>query len=152
MKKEMQSAELNELTRILQTAISPVALISGVGLLVLAMTNRFSHMTDRARALSKQLKGASEGETKHLTAQVRILYRRLRLMMLSIGFALGSIFFIGLLVITLFINFISHSGSLSIVFALFGLSLTSLIVSLVLFLTDIALSMSAIKEELKDQL
>jgi len=38
-----------QLITALQTVISPVVLISGVGMLVLSMTNRFSHATDRAR-------------------------------------------------------------------------------------------------------
>ncbi|KAF0248112.1 MAG: hypothetical protein FD167_2491, partial [bacterium] len=40
--ENMQTSEVNEITKILQTAISPVVLISGIGLLVLSMTNRFA--------------------------------------------------------------------------------------------------------------
>ena len=50
----MQTNEVVEVTKILQTSISPVVLISGIGLLVLSMTNRFARTTDRARALSKR--------------------------------------------------------------------------------------------------
>jgi hypothetical protein len=148
----MQSDVLNELTRILQTAISPVAMISGVGLLVLAMTNRFSHIADRARTVSRQLKSAGEAEKEPLTIQVRTLYRRLRLMMWSIGLALTGIFFISLLISALFIIYLLNIGSQNIVFVLFVMSLVSLVSSLILFISDIALSLHAIREELKDQL
>ncbi|MBL8152442.1 MAG: DUF2721 domain-containing protein, partial [Blastocatellia bacterium] len=52
----MEASRVNELTEILQTAISPVVMISGVGLLVMSLTNRLARTTDRARALSKDIK------------------------------------------------------------------------------------------------
>jgi len=43
---------LDDLTRVLQASISPVALVSGVGLLILSLTNRFGRVTDRLRELA----------------------------------------------------------------------------------------------------
>ena len=43
---------METLIRILHASISPVALISGVGLLILSMTNRFARVTDRLRELA----------------------------------------------------------------------------------------------------
>lgn len=43
----MQSISLTELVPILQLAVGPVILISGVGLLLLTLTNRFGRMLDR---------------------------------------------------------------------------------------------------------
>lgn len=148
----MLTSELNELAEILKTAIIPVALISGIGLLILAMTNRFSHLTDRARILSKQFHDTEKEEAEHITVQIKILYRRIRLMMLSIGFALASIFFISVLIITLFAIFMLDISLQNAVIGLFILSLSCLFFSLVFFIGDIALSLSAIKEELKDHL
>ena len=42
---------LTELIPILQIAVGPVILISGVGLLLLSMTNRLGRAIDRARIL-----------------------------------------------------------------------------------------------------
>jgi len=41
-----------ELIPVLQTAIGPVALISGIGLLILSMTNRLGRVIDRGRSLA----------------------------------------------------------------------------------------------------
>lgn len=49
---------LTQLIPTLQLAIGPVILISGVGLLLLSMTNRFGRIIDRARALNRDLRGA----------------------------------------------------------------------------------------------
>ncbi|MGZ8218234.1 DUF2721 domain-containing protein [Methylomagnum sp.] len=50
----MQCQSLAQFTSILQTAIGPALLISGVGLLLLAMTNRLNHVTNRVRSMASQ--------------------------------------------------------------------------------------------------
>ncbi len=50
----MNAQSVAQLVPILQTAIGPTILISGVGLLLLAMTNRLNHILDRTRQLSVQ--------------------------------------------------------------------------------------------------
>ncbi len=95
-----------QLISALQTVISPVVLISGVGLLVLSMTNRFSHTADRARLLGDErhtVEGVARG---HIESQIRILHRRLRLLLLSIVLALGSVLLAALLILTLFANYL----------------------------------------------
>jgi len=42
---------VTELIPVLQVAIGPVVLISGIGLLILSMTNRFGRVIDRGVAL-----------------------------------------------------------------------------------------------------
>ena len=51
----MSNPTVAELVPILQTAIGPALLISGVGLLLLTMTNRLGRVVDRARLLVQQL-------------------------------------------------------------------------------------------------
>ena len=54
----MNQLTLTQLVPILQLAIGPVILISGVGLLLLTLTNRFGRMLDRSRAIIHEvLKG-----------------------------------------------------------------------------------------------
>ena len=48
----MQNHSLTELVPILQLAIGPVILISGVGMLLLTFTNRFGRVVDRTRGLA----------------------------------------------------------------------------------------------------
>ena len=44
---------LEQIIPILQLAIGPVIVISGVGLVLLSMTNRFGRVIDRSRSLTK---------------------------------------------------------------------------------------------------
>ena len=76
---------LTQLTRVLSLSITPVALISGVGLLLLSMTNRLGRVIDRARDLERA--GSASGEPGHLTGapELRILFRRARLLQIAIA-------------------------------------------------------------------
>ena len=56
----MQALSVAQLIPVLQTAIGPTILISGVGLLLLTMTNRLARTIDRTRATARELADASE--------------------------------------------------------------------------------------------
>ena len=56
----MTATPVRELIPVLQVAIGPVILISGVGLLLLTMTNRYGRTIDRARHLVRELRECSE--------------------------------------------------------------------------------------------
>lgn len=150
----MQINEINEVTKILQTAISPVVLVSGVGLLVLSMTNRFARTTDRARALAREVeeKNIITEEINNLKAQVGILYQRSKILMFSISFAITSIFFVSLLIIALFSASILGLHINIIITIFFILSLISLTISLILFIKEISLSLKALKLEIAELL
>src|SRR5579859_2639184 len=52
----MPSIPIHDLIPVLQVAIGPVILISGVGLLLLTLTNRLGRAVDRSRAQDRQLR------------------------------------------------------------------------------------------------
>ena len=56
----MPLTPLKELIPVLQVAIGPVILISGVGLLLLTLTNRYGRTIDRARQLMRELRELRE--------------------------------------------------------------------------------------------
>jgi hypothetical protein len=75
-----------ELAHLLQTSISPYRLISGVGLLLLSMTNRLSRVIDRSRSLSAQLRaGATDAHAAGERSQLRVLAKRARLLWIAIA-------------------------------------------------------------------
>ena len=70
---------LNELIPVLQVATGPVILISGVGLLLLTMTNRLGRTIDRARQLAREVNSPDANRT-HVAEQVATIYRRARVL------------------------------------------------------------------------
>src|SRR5690348_13348189 len=100
----MPTEHLSQLVPVLQTAIGPVILISGVGLLLLSLTNRFGRAVDRARQLKRELREAPEESRERLAAQVENLCHRAHLIQLAIIFSTVSLLFAAILIITLFVS------------------------------------------------
>src|SRR5215831_1696970 len=141
----MPSTRLNELVPILQQAVAPVILISGVGLLLLSLTNRFGRAVDRSRQLIRERRELGEADRRQLDDQVNVLYRRARLIQQAIILGASSVLFAAVLIITLFCIVWLKLELAWLIEVLFGACLLSLIVSLVLFIFEIHLSLKALK-------
>ena len=139
---------LRELVPILQIAIGPVILISGIGLLLLSMTNRFGRVIDRSRQLALALETAKLVERDTVISQIEILFTRTLLVRQAITLASVSLLFVAVLVITLFLAAVWRWEVGILVAILFICCMGSLIGSLVAFLRDINLSLAALKLEL----
>ena len=72
----MPPTSLEQIIPELRDAIGPVILISGVGLLLLTMTNRLGRAIDRARQLKAELPKRTGAEREHLQERVAIIYQR----------------------------------------------------------------------------
>jgi len=146
----MPTTPLNEIVPVLQVAIGPVILISGVGLLLLTMTNRLGRAIDRARQLKGELPKRTEQDREQVLAQVAIIYRRARMIRLSITLAALSALLAAALIIALFLTALLRLENGVLVSLLFIACMVSLFASLVAFIRDINLSLHALKLELKN--
>ena len=147
----MTATPVRELIPVLQVAIGPVILISGVGLLLLTLTNRFGRAVDRSRLLIKEMRGLADADRQRLSGQVQILYRRARLIRLAIITAAGSVLLASVLIIGLFLTALMKIEFGLLLILIFIGCMTSLIVSLCAFIKDIQLSLVALKLELGEQ-
>jgi hypothetical protein len=144
----MPLTPVHELIPVLQVAIGPVILISGVGLLLLTLTNRYGRTIDRARQLVREKRECSETDRRRLEGQVEILYRRARLIRLSILLAGVSVLLASVLIIVLFLTALWKLEVGLLISLLFIACMVSLSGSLGAFLHDINLSLGALKLEL----
>ncbi|HXI85172.1 MAG TPA: DUF2721 domain-containing protein [Verrucomicrobiae bacterium] len=144
----MQALSVAQLIPVLQTAIGPTILISGVGLLLLTMTNRLARTIDRTRTLAREVPDKSEPDHEKNTGQLRVLWRRARLIRLSIALASLSALFAALLIIVLFVTALLQIENVWLICALFITCLICLIGSLIVFIHDINLALAALKFEL----
>jgi hypothetical protein len=143
----MTSLTLQQLIPVIQTAVGPVILISGVGMLMLSMTNRFGRIVDRSRLLARELPVAT-AERDHLSAQLVILYRRAKVLRLAIILATASVLLAGLLIISLFLAALLQVEAALLVSLCFILCMASLTASLIVFLLDLQMSLTALRVEL----
>jgi len=140
---------LHEIIPVLQVAIGPVILISGIGLLLLTMTNRLGRAIDRARQLAGELQKPGNQNRAHLLEQVAIIYRRARLLRLTIGLAGFSVLLAAVLIVTLFLTALLHwENGLGVSLIFIG-CMTSLVLSLLCFIFDIHLGLVALRLEIK---
>jgi hypothetical protein len=146
----MPTTPLNEIVPVLQVAIGPVILISGVGLLLLTMTNRLGRAIDRARQLKGELPERNEQDRQQVLAQVAIIYRRARMIRLSITLAALSALLAAALIIVLFVTALLHFEQVMLVSIIFIACMVSLFLSLIAFIRDINLSLHALKLELEN--
>ena len=147
----MPMTPLRELIPVLQVAIGPVILISGVGLLLLTQTNRYGRTIDRARQLVHELRELAGADRQRLEGQIDILYRRARLLRLSILLAGVSVLLVSLLITVLFLTALLKLEAGLLVSLLFIACLVALSGSLVAFIRDINLSLVALRLELGDE-
>ena len=124
--------------------MAPVILISGVGLILLSMTNRFGRIIDRSRLLAGDFDSAVDEERTRIVAQLQILATRARLVRAAIALAALSVLLAALLIIGLFVGVLFQLGITGVIVTLFVLSMLSLIVSLLYFISDINLSLKAL--------
>ena len=141
-------SSMHELLPIVQTAIGPVILISGVGLLLLSMTNRFSRVIDRARNLLAISERTSGPVRARAVAQLEILWKQARLIRLAILLASVSVLLAACLIILIFVTALFRLENAWFVSLVFAACLLSLIASLTVFITDINRSLAALKLEL----
>jgi hypothetical protein len=144
----MQTLSVAQLIPVLQTAIGPTILISGVGLLLLTMTNRLARTIDRTRTAARELPESGAPDHVKYVAQLRILWKRARLIRLSITLASLSALFAAILIIVLFVTALLQAENVWLICALFIICLICLIGSLAVFIHDINLALAALKFEM----
>jgi hypothetical protein len=138
-----------ELIPILQVAVGPAVLVSGVGLLILSLTNRLGRVVDRGRFLVRELRESPQSDNSNTLTQLQILSRRATLLQRAIVFAVLCVLFAAMLIISLFFTAVIQFGNAWLIGGLFIAAMISLIVSVVAFLQELNQSLIAFNLDIK---
>ena len=136
----------------LRSCITPVALISGVGLLLLTITNRLGRTVDRTRQLVAELDEEHISRRSTKENEIKILYQRSRYLRNSIGAMVVSVISSSLIIPVLFLMNLFETDLRLTGYLLFVVSILSILVSCIYLFMDVILSLLAIKLEAKDYL
>lgn len=139
---------LADLIVTLQLAIGPVILISGIGLIILSLTNRFGRIVDRTRELSVEYRCSSGTDLSRILSELKILTVRAKVIRNSNFLAVLSVLLVSFIIIGLFWSTLYNFNITYLLIALFISSIISLILSLFLFIYDLELSLRALWIEL----
>jgi hypothetical protein len=136
---------LSSLLPIIQLAITPVILLSGMGALMIVLTNRMGRIVDRTRQIAEAIPEAHGEPRDHLESQLEIMWARsvmIRRAVTAAGFSMLSSCF---LIVALFCGALLEWRMREVVLLLFGASILLLIASLVEFLRDIFSALHALR-------
>jgi len=137
--------------QILTASIAPTIVISGVGLLLLSITNRYGRVIDRARALMDELDHSdpASARVKHLGEQLGHTHHRARLLRVSMMYSSASIFFVSLTVLSLFAEQVLQLQHDFVALPFFALCLVCLVVSIYYSIRDITVSLGALELQME---
>lgn len=143
--------EGSEVPRIMSASVAPVFLITGIAALLSIMVLRYGRVIDRIRTLLREGPKLYKREISHdhLAQELKSLYTRARLLRVTIILEVISVFCVSITIFTLFssLSFGFNFHLLPVIF--FIASLFFLMVGLVLFIRDFALSLACIEHDMK---
>jgi hypothetical protein len=142
-------ASVTSLLPVIQASTTPVILISGMGLLLLTMTNRMGRIIDRTRGYAKELREAAPTERQKLEIQLDLTWRRAKVVRLALTFATTSMLLAAALIVVIFAGTILHADVGGLMLTLFGAAILSVVAALAMFLRDIFMSLAALQLEVK---
>jgi len=138
---------MSEIVPLLELSIAPVIVISGVGLVLLSMTNRYGRVIDRSRILADALRTAADADRPRFLEQQKIMLRRARMLRLAITLETLSLLLAAVLIITLFVSALFGFETVVLIAVLFVVCMSALIAGLLVFIVDVNISLSALRLE-----
>ena len=140
------AAQSVDIAHLIQVALTPIFLISAIGVTLNVLTSRLARIVDRARAMEDQLRRPDHrNDGRDLHSLLRVLARRARWINLAITLITMSALFIALVVVMLFVNaFLRWDLSAFIAF-IFIMSMLSLAAALLAFLIEVRIATTTLR-------
>jgi hypothetical protein len=142
---------VGDITHVIQLAIAPVFLLTGVGTILAVLSNRLGRAVDRARVLEERLPALAGGATGKVREELIVLSRRTQLIYTSIVLAVTCAIFVCLLIAVAFIDSFIAANLAKAIGALFVLAMISLTGSLGVFLREIFLAVSGARRAMRER-
>lgn len=100
----MAAPQLQEISHVIQLAVAPVFLLTGVGAIINVVAGRLSRIIDRARELEAELPKAVEDRVVDIRAELDYLSRRARSVNVAMVMAVVSALLVCLLIALAFVD------------------------------------------------
>ena len=133
-----------DIAHLIQSAVAPVFLLTGVAATLNVLTNRLARIVDRARTLETRLE-SQHGKTKQLHADLGVLARRARYINFAISLCAISAVLVALVVVTLFANAFFGLGLAGLIASLFVGSLLVLSAAFIAFFIEVRYATAALR-------
>lgn len=129
--------QLGDIGHIIQLAIAPVFLLTGVSTKLAVLTNRLSRIIDRSRVLEERIRASETADHSDAYAELETLYLRAHLINRAITLSTACGLLVCLVIATLFVGGALKLPLSQFIAFMFVLGMLSLIGSFVYLLREI---------------
>jgi hypothetical protein len=127
-----------DIAHLIQIALTPIFLISAIGVTLNVLTSRLARIVDRARAMEDKLRSSDHAQdAREMHDALGVLARRARYINAAITLITLSALFISLVVVMLFVNAFLRWDLSAFIACMFILSMLSLAGALTSFLIEV---------------
>ena len=142
-----QISSLDLVAHVIQVALTPIFLLSGIATLLNVFSTRLARVADRVEQITKAMEDADPDESVELARQ--LLHLRRRSIALDAAVVLGAIAAASTCasVFTLFVGALRNSTVASILFTTFGLAIACTISAIGAFTAEMLMAGSGVRAE-----
>lgn len=135
---------ITDVAHVIQLAVAPVFLLTGVGAILSVLVNRLSRVVDRFRTLDEGYASLQDIAISGVEVEMGILSRRARMIHWAIGLCTTCALMVCIVIATLFVGSITAVEMPAAIATLFIFAMLSLVAGLLCFLREIALAKGSI--------
>jgi len=133
------------LGHVIQLAVAPVFLLSGVSGLLGVLTNRLARIIDRARHLEERAARVEEGEQERIHQELRLLSHRARLINTAVSLCTLCALLICAVIVALFVAAFLATNLTLVIGLIFTAAMLALFSGLVTFLREIHVATQSLR-------
>jgi len=137
---------LDDAAHLIQVALTPVFLLSGIAALLNVFAGRLARVADQLAALSAAIQ--KEAASAEQTEQLGLLRRRSQILDVAVVLATGGTAATCLAIMTLFLFALSNKAIASVLLLFFGLAVLCTLGSVLAFGTEMILSNRAMRRRI----
>jgi Protein of unknown function (DUF2721) len=141
----IQESQVSAIAHVIQLAVAPVFLLTGVGAMLGVMAARLARVIDRVRVLEERLAGATPERELRYLSELKTLGRRGSLMQRAIGLCTTSALLVCSVIVVLFLGAFLETDVSGIIGLLFVAAMLALFSGLVMFLAEIRLAIRGMR-------
>ncbi len=140
-----QIESVDSVAHVIQVALTPVFLLSGVASLLGVLSTRLARVADRMDALTEKFEGAGAGERARLAIRLAFLRRRSHILDAAVMMGALAGAATSCAALLLFVGSLREQAGISLIVA-FGLALVLTIGALMAFLAEMLLASRGIRD------
>jgi hypothetical protein len=140
----IESGHTSDIAQLVQLAVAPVFLLSGVGVTLGVLTNRLARIVDRARHAERELASAAT-DGGSMERHLRVLRLRARYINFAIAAGTVAAVLVSLCVILLFAHALLGFDLTTAIAVVFIASMLALTAGLVAFLIEVRISTATLR-------